>query len=82
MLSKPYEMIKGIVKASRSILRANIDGSDLELVALGLRNSFRLKFGRINRLFSTNHGVDIRGSRPIDNSPDEFQIIMLGTWYG
>lgn len=82
VLSKPYEMIKGIVKASGSILRANIDGSDLELVAWGLRNPFRLKFDRFNRLFSTNHGVDVRGSRPIDNSPDEFQIIMPGTWYG
>jgi hypothetical protein len=32
------EYIKGIVKASGSILRANPDGSQLELVAWGLRN--------------------------------------------
>lgn len=80
--SRPYEIVKGIVKASGSILRANIDGSNLELVAWGLRNPFRLKFDRFNRLFSTNHGSDVRGSRPIDNSPDEFQLIIPGTWYG
>lgn len=25
-----------------------------------------MKFDRHNRLFSTNHGFDVRGSRPID----------------
>lgn len=78
----PHEMIKGIVRASGSILRSNLDGSDIELIAWGLRNPFRLKFDRFNRLFSTNHGADVRGSRPIDNSPDEFQLIIPGTWYG
>lgn len=80
--STPYEMIKGIVRASGSILRANLDGSDLELVSWGLRNPFRLKFDRLNRLCSTNHGADVRGSRPIANCPDEFHLIMPGSWYG
>jgi len=80
--SKSYDMEKGIVRASGSILRANLDGSNLELVAWGLRNPFRLKFDIYDRLFSTNHGSDVRGSRPIDNSPDEFQFIMPGLWYG
>lgn len=78
----PCEVKKGIVRASGSILRANLDGSNLELVAWGLRNPFRLAFDRFNRLFSTNHGADVRGSRPIKNSPDEFQLIMPGVWYG
>lgn len=80
--SKPYEIVKGIVRASGSILRANPDGSNLQLIAWGLRNPFRLKFDRFNRLFSTNHGSDVRGSRPINNSPDEFQIIKPRFWYG
>lgn len=80
--SKPYEMVKGIVRASGSILRSNLDGSDIELVAWGLRNPFRQKFDKYNRLFSTNHGSDVRGSRPIDNSRDEFQLITPGMWYG
>jgi glucose/arabinose dehydrogenase len=78
----PCEVINGAVRASGSILRANPDGSDLELVAWGLRNPFRLKFDCNNRLFSTNHGMDVRGSRPVANSPDEFQLIMPGMWYG
>jgi len=76
------EYIKGITCASGSILRANPDGSNLELIAWGLRNPFRMKFDCYNRLFCANHGADVRGSRPIDNCPDEFQLIQLGMWYG
>ncbi len=76
------EKVKGITAASGSILRANPDGSQLELVAWGLRNPFRIKFDRHNRLFATNHGMDERGSRHIANSPDEFQRIRPGVWYG
>lgn len=76
------ELIKGITRANGSILRANPDGSELELIAWGLRNPFRLRFDRQNRLFCGNHGIDVRGSRPIANSPDEFQWIRSGIWYG
>lgn len=79
---KPGEPVKGVIRASGSILRANPDGSNLELVAWGLRNPFRMKFDRHNRLFSTNHGMDIRGSRPVANSPDEFHLVNPGAWYG
>lgn len=76
------EYVKGVKKASGSIMRANPDGSNLELVCWGLRNPFRLKFDMYGRLFCTNHGADVRGSRPIDNCPDEFQVIKPGIWYG
>jgi glucose/arabinose dehydrogenase len=80
--SFPGEVVKGITKATGSILKANPDGTQLELVAWGLRNPFRMKFDKSNHLFSTSHGMDVRGSRPIANSPDEFQFITPGTWYG
>lgn len=76
------EIIKGIKRASGSILRANPDGSELELIAWGLRNPFRIKFDKCNRLLTTNHGMDIRGSRPVANSPDEIYQVFPGAWYG
>ena len=76
------EYIKGITKASGSILRANEDGSGLEVFAWGLRNPFGLKFDRHQRLLCSNHGIDERGSRPIAESPDEFQWVRQGMWYG
>lgn len=79
---RPGEMVRGITRASGSILRANPDGSCLELVAWGLRNPFRIRFDSAGRLFAANHGMDVRGSRPVANSPDEFQLIRYGAWYG
>lgn len=78
----PKKVVDGVVRANGSILRSNPDGSELELVAWGLRNPFRIRFDRFNRLFAANHGMDVRGSRPVANSPDEIQWIRPGLWYG
>ncbi|MHB8127740.1 MAG: PQQ-dependent sugar dehydrogenase [Mobilitalea sp.] len=78
----PFETRKSVTKASGSILKANLDGSELELVAWGLRSLAYVKFDEGNRLFASNNGFDIRGSRPIANAPDEFQLIIPGKWYG
>ena len=74
--------VNGITRTSGSVLRANLDGTDLELIAWGLRNPFRLRFDQNNQLWAGNHGADVRGSRPIANCPDEFQLIRPYSWYG
>jgi glucose/arabinose dehydrogenase len=76
-----HEVRKGVIKAGGSILRANTDGSDLELVAWGLRCPAYLKFYQ-NQLYVSNNSYDVRGSRPIGNAPDELLHIVEGTWYG
>ena len=80
-LNNPHEVRKGVLKASGSILRANIDGSGMELVAWGLRAPVYIKFDD-DRLFVSNNGYDIRGSRPIANAPEEFLLITPDIWYG
>jgi len=59
------EMRKGVVKATASILRANIDGSDIELVAWGVRCANYLKFFE-GRLYVSNSSyvVDMGTSLP------------------
>lgn len=76
------EIKKGVIKASGSILRANRDGTELELLAWGLRNPVHIGFDREFRLFAASRSYDVRGSRPIANAPDEFHIITPGMWYG
>jgi glucose/arabinose dehydrogenase len=76
------EIKKGVIKASGSILRANRDGTNLELVAWGFRNPIHIKFDRNFNLFAANRGYDVRGSRPIANAPDEFHVVTPGVWYG
>lgn len=78
----PNEIKKGIIKASGSILKANTDGTEIELVAWGFRNPYNLKFNRSGQLYVANIGYDSRGLRPIANAPDEFSLVNNGRWYG
>lgn len=80
--NKPNIIINGDLSPTSCIYRANLDGSNLEVYAWGVRNPISLKFDRYNRLFSSNRGYDERGSRPIYNSFDEFLLINHGDWYG
>jgi glucose/arabinose dehydrogenase len=78
----PGQVIRGNVKCSGSILRCNPDGSDLEVVAWGLRNPYGIAFDPDGRLFATEHGMDERSQRYIVSDPDDFYEIRQGAWYG
>ncbi|MDF2486512.1 MAG: repeat containing protein [Herbinix sp.] len=78
----PLEVRKGVEKASGSILRANLDGTELELVAWGFRNPSYMKFDSMKRLFVSNNGYEVRGSRPIANALDEFFMVSPNLWHG
>lgn len=82
VMNIPYEVKKGVLKASGCILRANLDGSNMEQVAWGLRFITCIRYDLSGRLFVSNQGYENRGSRPIANAPDEFIHIEQGGWYG
>ncbi|WP_367566252.1 sorbosone dehydrogenase family protein [Lacrimispora sp.] len=77
-----YEIRKRYIKASGSILRANLDGSDLEQVAWGFRNPSYLRFDSSGQLYVGNNGFQAVGSRPIENATDDFYYITPDLWYG
>lgn len=77
-----FETRKRYVKASGSILRANLDGSDLEQVAWGFRNPGHLEFDIGGQLYVVNNGFNPVGSRPIENATDDFYYVMSNIWYG
>ncbi|GAA1365967.1 PQQ-dependent sugar dehydrogenase [Streptomyces beijiangensis] len=58
------------------------DGSDLRLVAWGLRNAFGLLFLPDGRLLATDQGADDRGSRPVGEVPELLYEVRQGAWYG
>jgi glucose/arabinose dehydrogenase len=74
--------IKGALPCTSAIMRSNADGSDLELVAWGLRNAYGLAFLPDGRLLATDQGADARGSRPLANCPDALFEVRPGAWYG
>ena len=65
-----------------AVMRCGPDGSNLELVAWGLRNAYGLGFVADGRLLAVDQGADDRGSRPVGNVPDFLFEVRQGAWYG
>lgn len=76
------QRIAAQLPCTASIMRCNADGSELELVAWGLRNAYGLGFLPDGRLLAVDQGADDRGSRPVGNVPDMLFEVHEGAWYG
>ncbi len=80
--TRPGQRVTGTVPCTAAVMRCDVDGSNLELVAWGLRNAFGLGFLPDGRLLALDQGADDRGSRPIGNAPDLLYEVRQGRWYG
>jgi glucose/arabinose dehydrogenase len=78
----PRAQLSGGVPCTAAVLRCRPDGSDLTLVAWGMRNAYGLGFLPDGRLLATDQGADDRGSRPIGHAPDSLYVVEPGGWYG
>ncbi len=76
------QCVSAALPCTAAIMRCRPDGSDLKLVAWGLRNAFGLGFLPDGRLLAIDQGADERGSRPIGNAPDLLFEVRPGAWYG
>jgi glucose/arabinose dehydrogenase len=74
--------VAGDVKCNGAVLRANLDGTGLAVVAWGFRNPYGLEVGPDGSLYATMHGFDARGSRPVENAWDCLYRVEEGAWYG
>ena len=57
-------------------------GDDLRVEAHGIRCARGLAFNDYGRLYATNQGMELRGTRPVRNDPDSLLRIIRNTWYG
>jgi glucose/arabinose dehydrogenase len=78
----PGQRIAAQLPCTAAVMRCNQDGSELELVAWGLRNAYGLGFLPDGRLLAVDQGADERGSRPVGNVPDMLFEVRKGAWYG
>jgi glucose/arabinose dehydrogenase len=76
----PGQVIPGSVK-SNALLRCDVDGGNLEVVAWGLRNPYGIDVDPDGRMFVTEHGMDDR-SRHVIADFDDFYEIVDRAWYG
>ena len=74
--------VAGQIKAGGTILRMNVDGSGLEVYASGFRNPYGVMWGPDGKLYATENGFDVRGSRPIANDKEDLYVVKQGAWYG
>lgn len=80
--SVPGQRVNAGLPCTAAVMRCNEDGSELELVAWGLRNAYGLGFLPDGRLLAVDQGADDRGSRPVGNVPDMLFDVRHGAWYG
>jgi glucose/arabinose dehydrogenase len=76
------QRIAGQLPCTAAVMRCNPDGSELELVAWGVRNAYALGFLPDGRLLAVDQGADDRGTRPVGNIPDLLLDVRQGAWYG
>ena len=76
------QRVHGKLPCTAAVMRCRPDGSDLELVAWGLRNPYGLGFDRQGRLLALDLGINDRGSRPVGQVPDCLFEVVPGRWYG
>jgi glucose/arabinose dehydrogenase len=81
-VTQPGDRVAAGTRATAAILRCDLDGSGLEVVAWGIRNPFGLGFLPDGRLLAVDQGADDRGSRPIGEAPDLLFEVKPGAWYG
>jgi len=74
--------IEATLPCTAAVMRCNPDGSELELVAWGIRNAYGLCFLPDGRLIATDQGSDDRGSRPIGHVPELMFEVKKDAWYG
>ena len=74
--------VEGATKANGTVMRMDADGGNLEVYAWGLRNPYGLSWGSDGKLYATENGFDVRGSRPIANDKEDLYEIKQDGWYG
>jgi hypothetical protein len=70
-------------KPSASIMSVALEGGDLRVEAWGVRDPVGLVLDEYQTIYITDRGMELRGTRPIDNDPDAlYGIISPGTYLG
>jgi glucose/arabinose dehydrogenase len=69
-------------KPNGAIYSISPTGGDLRVEAYGIRLPRGLRYNEFGRLYATNNGMELRGTRPVQDDPDALLRVVSGTWYG
>ncbi|MDP9478940.1 MAG: hypothetical protein M3R38_25225 [Actinomycetota bacterium] len=80
--TEPGQVIQGQTKCNGAFLRANPDGSGLEVYAWGLRSDFGYRFAEDGRLISSQNSGNPIPPREIFDDYETIYEVREGAWYG
>lgn len=69
-------------KPNGAVYSVSPTGGDLRVEAHGIRYPRGLAFNEYGRLYVTNDGMELRGTRPVKDDPDTLLRMVSGAWYG
>lgn len=69
-------------KPNGAIYSIDPGGGDPRVEAYGIHDPRGLAFNAYNRLYMTNTGMELRGTRPVKDDPDALVWVVRDTWYG
>jgi glucose/arabinose dehydrogenase len=86
------EVIKGNIFCSSGVWRSQADGSDMELLAWGIRNPYGMAINETGELYVADNDLEEKGERAVANDPDRiwhiknarqpFGQVKTPDWYG
>ncbi|AHM60701.1 NHL repeat containing protein [Flammeovirgaceae bacterium 311] len=86
------EVIKGSVFCNSAVWRSKPDGTDIELLAWGIRNPFGMAINEEGELYVADNDFEEKGERAIANDPDRiwhiknaklpYGSVTKPDWYG
>lgn len=69
-------------RPTAAVYSCSPDGGDLRVEAWGIRFPRGIAFDQDGSPYTTNNGMELRGTRPVKDDPDTMVRIVSGTWYG
>jgi glucose/arabinose dehydrogenase len=72
----------GTKKPNGAIYWVSPDGGFPTVEAHGIHNPRGLAINEFGRVYFTNDGMEMRGTRPVKDDPDALLRLVTGTWYG
>jgi glucose/arabinose dehydrogenase len=64
------------------LLRCDLNGSNIEVFAWGLRNPYGVLVNDNGSVFVGDQGCDVRGSRPVADDLEDLYLLREGDWAG
>ncbi|MFD3001516.1 PQQ-dependent sugar dehydrogenase [Pontibacter toksunensis] len=90
--AKKGEVVKGSINCNSAVWRSRPDGSDMELLAWGIRNPFGMALNEEGELYVSDNDFEEKGERAMAKDPDciwhiknasqPFGSIQTPDWYG